>query len=626
MVRRRAYERDARRGVPQLGDQAGDLEAGQLPALPGLGALGHLDLDLLAGVQVFRRYAEPAGADLLDGGTRVVPVGARLRTLRVLAALAAVAAGADAVHGDAQRLMRLGAERAQRDARRHQALADFGDALDLIDLDGLDAIHAEIQQVAQRHRLLPAHAISIAAIRLEAVRRHRRLQGVDQPAVEGMHLALAAQLIHAADRQGVAVAVPRRLVQPQHLAGDALQPDAADAGLHAGEVLGNQGARQADGLEVVAAAVAADDRDAHLGHDLQQALVDGLLVVLHRLLQSDLGEQAAAVAVSNALLRQIGVHRRGADADQHGEVVRVHALRAAHVQAGEGAQGLADQMRVHGASGQDHWDRRAFGSLRLVRQDHVGAAGAHALLGLAPDALKRCAQLGLAMAHGEGAVHPAGGGAHGGSHRLELGVGQHGAVQLQQVALAAVLIQDVAQVAQPGLQRHHPRLPQGVDGRVGDLAEPLAEVVVQAAVALGQHGDRRVVTHAADGLGAVLHHRVQDHLQLFQRGAHGQLAAAQLGRVVHDRLRRIGFDDAVKLSDAPGPGAEVLPGGQHVLQLAIEVEPGFVQIDADALARPNPALGHDLGFRELHHARLGPHDQQVVGRHSVAQGAQAVAV
>ena len=46
VVRRRRDQRHAGRGVAQAGDLERDLEAGQLAALAGLGALGDLDLEL----------------------------------------------------------------------------------------------------------------------------------------------------------------------------------------------------------------------------------------------------------------------------------------------------------------------------------------------------------------------------------------------------------------------------------------------------------------------------------------------------------------------------------------------------------------------------------------------------
>jgi len=66
VMRRRADQHDTGRRVPQLRNQLGHLEAGKLPALPGLRALRDLDLDLAAVVQIFRVHPEPAGSDLLD--------------------------------------------------------------------------------------------------------------------------------------------------------------------------------------------------------------------------------------------------------------------------------------------------------------------------------------------------------------------------------------------------------------------------------------------------------------------------------------------------------------------------------------------------------------------------------
>ncbi len=80
VVRRRRDQRDAGHGVAQPRDDGADLVAGQLAALAGLGALRHLDLDLLRAGEVLRGDAEAAGGDLLD---------ARCWRVAVLAALEA---------------------------------------------------------------------------------------------------------------------------------------------------------------------------------------------------------------------------------------------------------------------------------------------------------------------------------------------------------------------------------------------------------------------------------------------------------------------------------------------------------------------------------------------------------
>ena len=75
VVRRRADQAHARSRVADLGDPGVDLVAGQLAALAGLGALGHLDLDLAGADEVLAGDAEAARGDLLDGALQRVAVG-----------------------------------------------------------------------------------------------------------------------------------------------------------------------------------------------------------------------------------------------------------------------------------------------------------------------------------------------------------------------------------------------------------------------------------------------------------------------------------------------------------------------------------------------------------------------
>jgi hypothetical protein len=106
VVRRRRDQADARRRVTRLADGLVDLVAGQLAAFAGLGALGHLDLDVVGIDQVFGRHAEAARGDLLDRRTHRSPL-ASGEARRILAAFAGVRLAADAVHRDGQRGVRL---------------------------------------------------------------------------------------------------------------------------------------------------------------------------------------------------------------------------------------------------------------------------------------------------------------------------------------------------------------------------------------------------------------------------------------------------------------------------------------------------------------------------------------
>ena len=137
VVRRRRDQADAGRRVADLGDVLVDLVAGQLAALAGLGALRHLDLQLVAVDQVVAGDAEAARGHLLDGAAPQVAVGVRREAHRILAALAGVRLAADAVHGDGQVLVRLAADRAERHGAGLEALDDLARRLDLLDRDRL---------------------------------------------------------------------------------------------------------------------------------------------------------------------------------------------------------------------------------------------------------------------------------------------------------------------------------------------------------------------------------------------------------------------------------------------------------------------------------------------------------
>jgi hypothetical protein len=183
-------------------------------------------------------------------------------------------------------------------------------------------------------------------------------------------LARGAQPVEAADRQRHGRR-PRRARAARAPCAAGRQADAGDAAGMPGKNR-HQRARQADRLEIVAAAIGADDRDAHLGHDLQQALVDRLLVAPQAVVRAARSpNRPRRWRSAIALLRQVGVDRGGADADQHGEVVHVQAFGRAHVDRGEGAQALAHEVECTAPVARIIGMATRPGAHRLVGQDDV---------------------------------------------------------------------------------------------------------------------------------------------------------------------------------------------------------------------------------------------------------------
>jgi hypothetical protein len=79
------------------------------------------------------------------------------------------------------------------------------------------------------------------------------------------------------------------------------EADALHVAGRAAEVFVDKGRVEADGLENLRAAIGLVGRDAHLGHDLEQALVDGLDEALLGLLRLDFqGRSAMSASVSKA--------------------------------------------------------------------------------------------------------------------------------------------------------------------------------------------------------------------------------------------------------------------------------------------------------------------------------------
>ena len=107
VVGRWADQADSRGGVSGLRHPGVHLVPRELAALAGLGALGHLDLQVVRVDQVLARHAEPTRRDLLDRGTAEIAVRIRDEPFGVLPSLAGVRLGAQPVHRDRQGLVRL---------------------------------------------------------------------------------------------------------------------------------------------------------------------------------------------------------------------------------------------------------------------------------------------------------------------------------------------------------------------------------------------------------------------------------------------------------------------------------------------------------------------------------------
>ncbi len=152
-------------------------------------------------------------------------------------------------------------------------------------------------------------------------------------------------------------------------------------------------------------------------------------------------------------------------------------------------------------------------------------------------------------------------------------------------------------------QRHHDRLADRIDRRVGDLREQLLEVVVERLVLVGEDGERRVVAHRADALLAGLRHRAHQELDVFLRVAERLLAIEQrLAELASRRARR----QVLELdAHAVDPLPVRLGRRELVLQLLVVDDAALLEVDQEHLAGLQAPLLDDpvLGDRQ---ARRSP--------------------
>ena len=319
--------------------------------------------------------------------------------------------------------MGLGRQGAERHAARQKTPADAGDGFHVFHGDRL-AEGAEIQQIAQIDRRQVRDPPAVFPVELIGITGHRALQHVDQLGRESMSLTAHAITVEIADRQRRLIIAAIRAVLFEYLALNTGHADARDTRRHARENIGDQGARQADGLEIIAAPIGAHHRDADLRHDLEQPLIGGPLVPSDGVLEREPAHQAAAMAVDDAVLGEIGIDRGRADADQHGEIMHIQAFGGTDVERGVGTQAVAHQMGVNRARRQDHRYRRAILADMGIIEDEMDAAAAHRVLGLAADAVDRVAQGVFIAIGGKAAIDAGGAVPHALAHVDEIGVGQ----------------------------------------------------------------------------------------------------------------------------------------------------------------------------------------------------------
>ena len=310
--------------------------------------------------------------------------------------------------------MRLARNRAVRHRAGGETLDDLRGRLDFIERDRLALVvlgRLDAEQATQREQLLGllVDLLGEGPVAILRIAAHGVLQRCDRVGGPGMVLATGTERVLAAEIERVLVdllVAERHGVAAHGFLGDLGETHALDAGVGAGEILGDEIGLQSDGVEDLRAAIGLIGRDAHLRHDLQQALADRLDVALDRFLAVRRAGQLI-LHRDDALEREIGVDRFGAVACEAGEVMHFARFARLHDEADRGAQAGADQMMMHGGAGEQRRNRNPVRPGGAVGQDDDVVAFAHGCFSACAQFVEHLLHSGGTEARVEGGVQRA---------------------------------------------------------------------------------------------------------------------------------------------------------------------------------------------------------------------------
>ena len=323
-------------------------------------------------------------------------------------------------------------------------------------------------------------------------------------------------------------------------------------------------------------------------------------------------------------MRQIGVHRPRAKADEHGKLVNVARLAAFQQHGDGGALLFAHQMLFQRRHRQQRGDGQAFpvqppvGEYDDVRALAVGAvAGGEQFF----ESALQIPRPGIEQrdgAHAEIRVAQA-------ADALQCFGGEDGTVQFDDAAILRRRGKKVAVVADVDALVGLDLFADGVDGRVRHLREALLEVRKQRRMRVGERRQRLVRAHGHGRLHAADCHGQDRIFNILVRVAKGRAQARAL-LLAQRGGGGDGTGDVLKAQYAPRPFAIGALGGEARLDRAIFQQFAGPDIGHEDAAGVEPPAARDARAFLMERAGLGGEDQPALVGEGAAQRAQAVAV
>ena len=385
---------------------------------------------------------------------------------------------------------------------------------------------------------------------------------------------------------------------------------------------------QAHRLKNLRAPITRKRADAHLGHDFQQPILDGLPEIRHRLVQLYI-KIAGLNILANGVNRHVRVHRRRTIANEGRKLVHIMCLATLTNHVSLHAQAFADKVMMHGPHRQQHRDGHVIPIRLTIGQDQNALSFPNGRGGLFADARQRLIQPDWTLRFLE---------MTGDKltlkcritnifQRLQLVLKQERALQQDLLGVRLAFLQPTALGAHVDVQRHHDTFADAVNWWIGHLREELLEVVMQQLGLAGQCRQGRVITHGAHRLHAAHHHRLQNFVNLLALPTTGDLPQREVKDVHRGGIFTKGLGMILQREELVITPVRI--GLQaRGMRLAIRVLINFpgCRINGNKFTRPQATLTHHLALRQINYANLAPHHHQAILVHLVAGGPQTVSI
>ena len=274
-------------------------------------------------------------------------------------------------------------------------------------------------------------------------------------------------------------------------------------------------------------AVAVDHRDTHLGHDFENASLDGFTVVDDGL--SEFSPRVVALEeFADGFNGEVGIDCCCPETNQAGHLVYVSRFPSLANKARAHALSYPDEMVVHSSHSEEHWHGNFCVVHTDVRKNENACAIINSGLGFHADATDRRFQTILAFRsvpeRGDGGCLMFG------TERLdgcELLVQKHGRLKAHEIGVLGGFSEKVFAPAEHGIKAHYQFLADWIDRRVCDLCKKLFEIGIKQSRLRGEDGQRSVISHRANGFSAVLQHRFDDHVNFLGGVSKSDLALSE---------------------------------------------------------------------------------------------------